>query len=269
MTVHRRSTPWVRHDLAPLFANLDFEGFLRLGQHPVRVTRDGARATSWFERGERRFFLKVHHGVGWREILKCLLQGKRASVDARDEARALERLAELSIGAPRLVAFGVEGANPAKRRSFVITEALEDCEELPSFWKRVRPATRLRRHLARELGRVAGTLHGAGLVHQDLYLAHVLVRLRADQAELFLLDLHRAHAPLRRFERLRRKDLTALRYSSLALASRADCARFWRAYQAAQPGRVFDRSLRSALEVQSQALARRVARRGETATHAP
>jgi hypothetical protein len=95
---------WVRPDLAPLFAELAFDDFVRLGAHPVRTGPDDARETSWFERAGRR--------------------------DARPEARALARLAELGIGAPKLAAFGARGRNPARRRSFVVTEALEETEDL-------------------------------------------------------------------------------------------------------------------------------------------
>ena len=226
---------WVRDDLGSTFAGLAFDDFLRLGQELVRIGPDGARRTAWFERAGQRFYVKAHTGVGWREILKSWLQLKRAVVDALPEARALRRLEELGIPGARLAAHGVEGANPARRRSFVITESLENTEDLAEWLARQGPlAPGWRGALARALGGIAGRLHGARLAHQDLYLTHFRIRLAPGGGfELFLIDLHRALPARAGSRRWRLKDLAALRFSTLALpVSRSDCARFLRAYRA-------------------------------------
>lgn len=260
-------TVWIRDDLRRLFGGLTFEALLRLGQHRVRVGPDGSRHTAWLERGGRRFFLKVHEGIGWREILKCWLQGRRAIVDARPEAHALERLATLGIPAPRLAAYGVEGLNPATRRSFVLTESLEDTEDLAEFLARTPPlAFEARVELTRELARLAGGLHAAGIAHQDLYLTHFRLRRQADGTpELFLIDLHRARterAPARRWIL---KDLAALRFSTLALPlTHGDLARFWRTYQGQvrwPVGREAERALRRRIEDRALRVRGRVLRR--------
>jgi heptose I phosphotransferase len=224
---------WVRPDLGALFAGLDFDGFLALGQRTVKHSADRSRRTAAFERGGRRFYVKTHSGVGWGEIAKNWLQGKRPIVDARTEVRALERCAALGIPAPALAAWGVAGANPAARRSFVVSEELAGAERLSAC---LRPGVALsfnfRRALAERLGALVGRLHAAGLAHQDLYLDHVF--LRADGRggfELYLLDLHRTLPSSARRLRWRVKDLSALFGSALALgATRADAARFLRAY---------------------------------------
>jgi heptose I phosphotransferase len=227
---------WVRPDLGALFAGLAFEDFLALGQETVKRSSDRVRHTASFERGGRRFFVKTHAGVGWGEIAKNWLSGKRAIVDARPEAHALERCAALGIPAPRLAAWGSEGANPAARRSFVVSEELAGAERL-SAWLRARPHAPLafRRALAERLGRLVGTLHAAHLAHQDLYLDHVFVRTGgangAGGLELFLLDLHRALPSSPRRLRWRVKDLAALFGSARALgATRTDALRFLRSY---------------------------------------
>lgn len=259
--------PWVRADLQPLFAGLDFEAFLALGTERVRTGPDGARHTSRFERGGRRFYLKVHTGVGWREILRCWLQGKCAIVDARPEALALTRLAELGLAAPRLAAWGVRGRDPARRVSFLVTESLEESEDLAEALARTpHPPVRFRQALAREVGRIAGRLHAARLAHQDLYLTHFRLRRHADGSfALFLLDLHRAYVASSGRRRWQRKDLAALRYSTLALpVTRADCARFFAAYRAelASTGRAAERALRRRVEARAHRVRARIARRG-------
>jgi heptose I phosphotransferase len=258
----KRTTVWVRPDLAAAFAGLAFEDFLALGEHEVRVGQRGARRTAWFERGGRRFFVKVHGGAGWGEILKCWLQLKRPVVDARVEARALARLAELAIPAPALAAWGAQGVDPARRRSFVVTESLEASEDLAEWLRREGPrlAPALRARIARALGALAGELHAARLGHQDLYLAHFRIRCGADGAfELFVIDLHRALPALPLTRGWRRKDLAALRFSSLALgATRSDCARFLRAYGPERP----PRAERRRIEARALAVGARVAARG-------
>jgi len=131
---------WVRPDLGALFAGLSFDEFLALGQRTVKESAGGLRSTAAFERAGRHFFVKAHRGVGWGEIAKNWLSGKRPIVDARTEARALERCAELGIPVPALAAWGVEGANPARRRSFVVSEELDGAE---------RECRGLRKHVAR------------------------------------------------------------------------------------------------------------------------
>jgi heptose I phosphotransferase len=223
---------WIRPDLGALFAGLAFDDFLALGQETVKRSPDGARRTAAFERGGRRFFVKTHAGVGWGEIAKCWLQGKRAIVDARTEARALARCHALGIPVPALAAWGAAGANPGARRSFVVTEALRDAERLSALLAREpRIHFDVRSQLARDLGALVGRLHGACLAHQDLYLDHVFLRRADGHAELVLLDLHRMLPSAR--ARWRVKDLCALSGSARALgATRGDAARFLRAYAA-------------------------------------
>ncbi len=240
---------WVRPDLERLFAGLVFEDFLALGQRPVRHDPESSRSTSWFERGGRGFFVKTHAGAGWKEIAKNWLQLKRAFVDALTEVRALERCSALELPVPRLAAFGCAGRNPARRRSFVVTEALEDTERLSEFLAReLRPGTafELRRSVARSLGTIAGTLHGANLVHRDLYLEHFLVAVGADGSpELHLIDLHRTGPRSQGSSRWRLKDLAALAYSARELPlTRTDRLRFARAYAACAGTRASEREER-------------------------
>ena len=259
---------WIREDLRASFGALAFEDIARLGEHVVRVGPDGARSTAWFERGGRRFFLKVHTGVGWREIIKCWLQGKRPILDAMPEARALERLAALKVPAPRLVGFGRMGLNPARRRSFVLSESLDDTEDLEDFLRRELPLRPpLRRAVAHALGHQVGRLHAARIAHQDLYLTHFRIRFDADGSfRLFLIDLHRARTRRTRSGRWRAKDLAALWFSGMGLAlGPRDRLRFLKSYRAHAhwpDGRAAGRRLLGVIERRARVIHRRVERRG-------
>jgi len=113
---------WVRDDLAGALAGDAFAALDGMSKDTVR--RADNRHTFRMERGDSAYFVKMHEGVGWRQILEDLLTLKRPIVGAGNECVACRRLAQVGIRAPRVAAFGVRGANPATRRSFVVCDAL-------------------------------------------------------------------------------------------------------------------------------------------------
>ena len=113
-----------------------------------------------------RYFLKVHYGVGWCGILKNLLQSKVLVLGARNEWRAIQRLQTLGVETMNLVGYGERGMNPARRQSFVITDALENMIILADFcagWAANPPrsgaALALKRTLIRRAAEISGRLH--------------------------------------------------------------------------------------------------------------
>jgi tRNA A-37 threonylcarbamoyl transferase component Bud32 len=81
-------------------------------------------------------------------------------------------------------------------------------------------------------------LHGAGLVHRDLYWNHLLQDPERPDAEPYLLDVERVFAPRWRMRRWVVKDLAGLLASMPVAVSSADRLRFLRAYLGGvlQPG---------------------------------
>jgi len=67
--------------------------------------------------------------------------------------------------------------------------------------------------LTSELARQVAALHAGGLVHRDLYAAHMFLHESADGIELNMIDLARIFAPRWRMFRWRVKDLAQLKYS--------------------------------------------------------
>lgn len=195
--------------------------------------------------GERAYFLKAHTGVGWRYIVKDVLQLKWPVVSAANEWRAIGRLAGLDVATPRLVGYGRRGCNPARLRSFVITEALSgslSLEVLCEGWRN-RPLDafeiQLKRALIREVARIVRRLHEGGVNHRDLYLCHFLLDCsdarwgRLPRApRLYLIDLHRAQLRARTPRRWLVKDLGALYFSAMDIGlTRHDLYRFMRCYR--------------------------------------
>ena len=74
------------------------------------------RITKRIEVNEKGYFLKIHGPVGWREVLKNLIQLKVPVIGALREFNAIKHLSESSINSLEVVGFFQEGISPAKSR---------------------------------------------------------------------------------------------------------------------------------------------------------
>ena len=200
-----------------------------------------ARRTLRTEAGGRAFFVKIHRGVGWGEILKNLLSGRLPVLGAANEWQAINRLASLGVDTMHGVAFGQRGSNPATQHSFIVTEELAPTISLEDYcrdWEAQPPAVAFKRAL---IGRVAGMarrMHCGGVNHRDFYICHFLLHLAPEPTladfKLSLIDLHRAQVRSQTPRRWRDKDLSSLYFSALNIGlTRRDRLRFLRAYFAA------------------------------------
>lgn len=150
------------------------------------------------------------------------------------EWKWLHELAAIGVSTARPVAFGEEFRGSRERRSAVLMAAAPGV----SLERRVTSAMGHdeRERLLVITARLVGRLHGAGIVHRDLYLSHLLwdanERL-ADGGTLTLIDLQRVCRPAWRLRRWVIKDLAALSYSTPAeVVSRSARLRWLIRYQA-------------------------------------
>lgn len=185
------------------------------------------------------YYAKIHHGIGWLEILKNLLSGRLPVLGAGNEWRALERLHALGVDTMRAVAFAERGSNPARQHSFIITEELAPTVSLEDYcrdWRAVPPAPGFKRTLIRRVAAMARRMHEGGVNHRDFYICHFLLHLPVDTnaPRLSLIDLHRAQIREKTPRRWRDKDLAALYFSALDIGlTRRDFLRFLKTYFAA------------------------------------
>ncbi|MDG9929249.1 MULTISPECIES: lipopolysaccharide core heptose(I) kinase RfaP [unclassified Pseudomonas] len=213
------------------------------------------RRTLRTEVAGRGYFVKIHRGIGWGEIVKNLLTAKLPVLGAGQEWAAIQHLTEAGVPTMTAVAYGERGANPAAQHSFIVTEELApttDLEQLTLDWARQPPQPRLKRALIAEVARMTGTMHRAGVNHRDCYICHFLLHtdkpVTADDFRLSLIDLHRAQVRAATPTRWRDKDLAALYFSVLDIGlTRRDRLRFLRVY--------FQRSLRDILRDEARLLA--------------
>lgn len=245
-------------ELSPDFAAQLPDGvdvFDYLMQLDGEIYRDIAnRRTLRFTLNGRRYFLKAHYGVGWKEILKNLLTLRLPVLGARNEWRAIQTLQQLGVDTMTLVAHGERGLNPAHRQSFVITEALEQTVSLEDFcadWETNPPVSpsqlRLKRALINRVATIARRMHASGINHRDFYICHFLLDIAADvfkqppeALRLSLIDLHRVQLRKRTPTRWVVKDIGGLYFSSMRIGlTRRDLYRFMKVYR--------DTSLRATL----------------------
>lgn len=148
-------------------------------------------------RAAKSYFIKQHFGVGWGEIFKNLMTGKKPIIGAMTEVKAIQKLTDIGIATTPLVAYGQRGTSPANLQSFVLTEDLGDIVSLEDICADAKtyPLTAENKQLMlKAVANMAVKLHSAGLVHRDFYFCHfALSRQHAliNQYDLYLVDLHR------------------------------------------------------------------------------
>jgi len=181
---------------------------------------------------------------------------------AEAELANIRLLTEAGVPTMRPIAFGSQKDLWGTVRSYLIVEAvagqaLERCFG-DYFARHGADATAMGAFNAALVDLVA-KLHGAGLVHRDLYASHVFLHESPDGPVLSVIDLARAFAPRWRRFRWRVKDLAQLRYSMPADWADIYWADFLDAYLARLGGG--RRRLAAAVERKVAAMRRRARRK--------
>jgi heptose I phosphotransferase len=204
-------------DIIPSIDNV-FEHMMSLQGEVYRALE--GRSTQRLAIANQSYFIKKHQGVGWREIIKNLLQGRLPVVSAKNEYRALTKLQKCQILVPEVIAYGCKGYNPADMQSFIMTRELPrhiSLEDFCKHWSQCPPSFNFKKKLIKAIANIARIMHGQGINHRDFYICHFLLDISSlikSHIKLYLIDLHRAqlrkHVPLR----WAIKDLAGLYFSS-------------------------------------------------------
>jgi heptose I phosphotransferase len=219
---------WLDEPFKSLWKNRD--AFCEVQTIDGTVYRDKeGRKTLRFEVDGQGYFLKIHRGIGWREIVKNLLQLRLPVLGASEEYNAIRKLESLRLQTMTPVGFGRCGINPAAQQSFLITRELIDIISLEDYcrhWKTKPPSLAEKQTLIRRVAHIARNLHQNGINHRDFYLCHFLLSTSVPDlaaAPIYLIDLHRAQLRKKVPRRWLIKDLGALLYSALDIGlTRAD-----------------------------------------------
>lgn len=212
-----------------------------------KVYREIARRkTLRFEHNNQYYFAKLHYGVGWLEIFKNLLQLRVPVVGASNEWLAIEKFSQLKINTLRMVGYGWKGRNPARRQSFILTQALppsQSLEDVCRDWPTSKPSFALKQCLLEQIAVIARKLHQNGVNHRDFYICHFLLNSAQDllptdtkadienKVTLFLIDLHRVQLRKTTPKRWVVKDIGSLYFSAMDIGlTGRDIFRFLKIY---------------------------------------
>ena len=94
---------YLHKELYPYFSN-DTSLFKQMMALQGEVFREQkGRITQRIKLGDKYYFIKQHHGIGWKEIFKDLFQGRLPVLGAKNEWRAIAALQSLGVAAAKVV----------------------------------------------------------------------------------------------------------------------------------------------------------------------
>lgn len=201
-----------------------------------------ARKTLRFSLLDKSYFIKIHRGVGWFEIIENLIRLRLPVLGAENEYLAIKKLEQLNIDTMHIAGYGIKGHNPARQQSFIITDDLINTISLEDFclqWKEHIPDFELKYNLISKLAHISRTLHQNGINHRDYYICHFLldvgdinnIKLDYKHLKISLIDLHRAQLRHKTPERWIAKDIASLYFSAMDIGlTRRDFYRFMKQY---------------------------------------
>ncbi|RKZ94964.1 MAG: lipopolysaccharide core heptose(I) kinase RfaP [Gammaproteobacteria bacterium] len=231
---------YIRSDIAEQWPLQTIFDKVKQQQGKIFRSKEG-RKTLQFELGDKPYFLKLHQGVGWWEIIKNFLQLRLPIIGAKNEWQAIQFLEQHELDTMTIAAYGQQGWNPAKQLSFLITDELVDTmslEHLGEQWQKTPPSFQTKIKLVAKIALIARKMHENGMNHRDFYLCHFLLdhsfsetNMITDDTQLFLIDLHRAQLRRKVPERWLVKDIGSLYYSALDVTlTQRDLFRFMKVY---------------------------------------
>ena len=231
---------YLRSDIAQYWSENDAFELAEQQQGKVFRSKEGRR-TLQFELGNKSYFLKLHQGIGWGEIVKNLVQLRLPIIGAKNEWQAIKFLEKHQLDTMKIAAYGEQGWNPAKKLSFLVTDELVntmDLEHLGEKWRQTPPTFATKVKLIRKLALISRKMHENGMNHRDFYLCHFLLdnsfassNTIEDDTQLFLIDLHRAQIRKKVPERWLVKDIGSLWFSAFDIAlTQRDLFRFMKEY---------------------------------------
>ena len=211
---------------------LRLDEWVRAGQ--ARVVKDGPHRTVYHVAlPGLDFYLKHYRLHGLRAWLRQALRPAKA----RREFDRATGVASYRIPTITPLGFGIRYAGLLPADSYLLTRGLPGVTPLSRFLGAARAEVTAafpgaaRQELGRELGVLIARMHRAGILHQDLHAANLLVRLEGSRPPgLFVIDLHAVHLGRPLAWPVRRANLVMLNRSFILHANRADRLRFWLAY---------------------------------------
>jgi heptose I phosphotransferase len=204
------------------------------GDELVKENIGKYRSRTMFDIAGKTYFLKRYNNVPRsKQIANWIDHCQKKSTSSFDRG-PVDIFKKAGINTPKVAAFGAEWENGFEKRSFIITEKIENADalerKLPACFTDPASAEnhKKRCEFINRLADFAKCFHDSGLRHRDFYLAHIFL---TESDELFLIDLQRVFRPRLLAPRYRVKDIAQLHYSAPGdIISCADRLRFLKRY---------------------------------------
>ena len=173
-------------------------------------------------------YLKRHYPLSLKKLVSQVFK-LSPSKTALDEFNNIVAFHLAGIPTMVPIAAGIRRAGFFRKKSFIVSKALDGCVRMDHFFSGRRDVPALkRRAIIKKVALLIRKMHGCGFNHRDLYLCHILFDCNDS---LFLLDLHRVDRRKEVPLRWKVKDIAALNYSApLEAVSRADRLFFLKTY---------------------------------------
>ena len=177
------------------FKEFSFSNLFDVNGKSIRIGTN--RETLEFTFKNKKYFIKrFSNGSILKSILNKLGFVKDDS-NARNEFEAYQILKEIGVETAKLVCYGDE-KNFFCNRSFVISEKIENFEQLDFFFSKAKYRKYHKNHedqIYKKVVQIINKLHQNGIVHHDLYLCHFLLDLNSlenkKNIKIYLIDFHR------------------------------------------------------------------------------
>lgn len=121
--------------------------------------------------GQRTFYLKREHRVGWKIKLRNARAGWGWVSRSEREAKCLSRFHELGLPVPRWIAHGTNSTG----QSFILIPEVRNALDLPTYLQQYQPSLAARREILHWLARSLADCHRLGVHTPDLSAKHVLI----------------------------------------------------------------------------------------------
>ncbi len=210
---------WVSPKHQSYLRGMVFEDFMHLNGLVVRQTAN--RKTMRLRISGQHYFVKQHLGIGWPEIFKNYLTGKKPIVGALTEVNAIQEMIKLGIRTTPIAAYGTNNSPSSSQQSFLLTEDLGDIlsvEDVCKSWVLSPPSDELRQNILVAIAKLASKFHGAGFCHRDFYICHLAFPREQElnsNTDFYLLDLHRVVRLKVAKDKAIAKDIAALIFSCM------------------------------------------------------
>ncbi len=201
-------------------------------------------------------YIKRYQPIPLREVIKNMMGFKPFHFDGIHEWNAIIAFHELELNTMQPIA----AARFRDGRSCNLTLGIRDYTRGLEFFRELDDYPERKKQLICNIAEMIGRMHRNGMAHQDMYLVHLFIKEKEDDA-VYLIDLQRMIMQRKLSRRWRVKDLGQLLFSAWDFLNAAERKLFMDTYTKhaglTNPDAIFSAALRKAERIRQHDQRRR------------